>query len=144
MTRASAVVTAGLVLLAIGACRSAGTAGSTEAPQPVGALPGDVTPAMISLGDSLFNSGACRRCHGQAGAGGNNGPSLTTGAWLHGAGTFENLVSTITTGVPRDSLRDSSRRFAMNPRGGPMQLTDDQVRAIAAYVHTISRSKTVQ
>ena len=141
MNRVSAVVTAGLVLVAIGACRSAGTA---DAPQPAGALPRDVTPAMISLGDSLFNNGACRRCHGQAGVGGNNGPSLTTGAWLHGPGTFDRLVTTITTGVPRDSLKDTSRRFGMNPRGGPMQLTDDQVRAIAAYVHSISRAKTVQ
>ena len=141
MTRTSVAVVAGLVLFAAGACRSAGTA---EAPEPVGALPRDVTPAMIALGDSLFNNGACRRCHGQGGVGGNNGPSLTTGPWLHANGNFDRIATVITTGVPRDSLKDTSRRFAMNPRGGPMQLTDEQVRAIAAYVHTISRAKTVQ
>jgi mono/diheme cytochrome c family protein len=142
MNRAYArfVAVAGLTLVALAACRGAGTA--AEAPDPVGALPRDITPAMIALGDSLFNNGACRRCHGQQGVGGNNGPSLTTGAWLHGAGTFDRLVSTITTGVSREMLKDTSRRFAMNPRGGPMQLTDEQVRAIAAYVHTISRAKT--
>jgi mono/diheme cytochrome c family protein len=139
MNRVSVLATAGLVLLAISACASAGS--STDAPAPAGALPRDVTPAMISLGDSLYNNGACRRCHGQAGVGGNNGPSLTTGAWLHGPGTFDRLVSTITTGVPRDSLKVPTRR-PMNPRGGPMQLTDDQVRAIAAYIHSISREKT--
>jgi mono/diheme cytochrome c family protein len=140
MNRASAVVATALVFLAVGACRSAGSTG--DAPAPVGALPGDVTPAMISLGDSLYNNGSCRRCHGQAGVGANNGPSLVTGAWLHGLGTFDRLVSTITTGVPRDSIKESGRRFPMNPRGGPMQLTDDQVRAIAAYIHSISREKT--
>lgn len=138
MPRPSAVAATLAVAVLILGCRPQ----AVEPPAPAGALPRDVTPAMISLGDSLFNNGACRRCHGQAGVGGTNGPSLTTGAWLHGAGTFDRLVSTITTGVPRDQLKDTSRRFAMNPRGGPMQLTDEQVRAIAAYVHTISRAKT--
>jgi mono/diheme cytochrome c family protein len=104
------------------------------------ALPSDVTPAMIALGDSLFNAGSCQRCHGPKGVGANNGPSLVADAWLHVDGSYARLVSLITTGVPRDSLKVTTRR-PMNPRGGPMNLTDDQVRAIAGYVFTISRGK---
>ena len=59
------------------------------------------------------------------------------GPWLHSAGKFDELVATITNGVPRTALKDQTRRFPMNPRGGPMNLNDDQVQAVAAYVdHT--------
>ncbi len=44
-------------------------------------------------------------------------------------------------GVPRAGLTDTPRRFAMNRRGGPMKLSDHQVRAVAAYVRSISREK---
>lgn len=104
-------------------------------------LPADATAAMVSEGDSLFNRGACVRCHGANGTGGANGPSLVTGRWLHADGSFSRLVAIITDGVPREALKDASRRFAMNPRGGPMNLRDSQVRALAAYVHSISRGK---
>lgn len=96
---------------------------------------------LITQGDSLFNNGACIRCHGRGGSGGSNGPSLASGPWLHADGSVPALARVITTGVPRDSLRDPARRFAMNPRGGPMNLTDAQVNAVAAYVWSISRSK---
>jgi mono/diheme cytochrome c family protein len=96
---------------------------------------------LVAQGDSLFNNGACVRCHGRGGIGGNNGPSLVTGPWLHADGSLPALSRVITSGVPRDSIRDASRRFAMNPRGGPMNLTDTQVSAVAAYVWSISRAK---
>jgi len=104
-------------------------------------LPAGVTMAMVTLGDSLFNAGSCQRCHGPKGVGGRNGPSLVTGAWIHSRGTFDDIARTITTGVPKAAVRDTTRRFAMNPRGGPMNLTDDQVRAVAGYVWGISRGK---
>ena len=50
-------------------------------------------------------------------------------------------MTTITNGVPRAALKDQTRRFPMNPRGGPMNLNDDQVKAVAAYVYSISRDK---
>jgi hypothetical protein len=39
-------------------------------------------------------------------------------------------------GVPRDSLRDKSRRFAMNPRGSSLTnpISEDDIKAISAYV----------
>jgi mono/diheme cytochrome c family protein len=64
-----------------------------------------------------------------------------SGPWLHSTGKFEEIVATITTGVPRASIKDAARRFPMNGRGGPMNLNDDQVKAVAAYVWSISRDK---
>ena len=116
------------------------SAGSAPAPSgPV--MPAGVTPASIAMGDSIFNAGACQRCHGQKGIGAQNGPSLVAGPWLQSTGKYEEIVATITTGVPRTALKDQTRRFPMNPRGGPMNLNDDQVKAVAAYVYSISRDR---
>ncbi len=138
------VLAAASAALILGGCRSTGARGENGATalprESANALPSDVTPAMIALGDSLFNAGSCQRCHGAKGVGANNGPSLVSDEWLHVDGSYNRLVSLITTGVPRDSLKVTTRR-PMNPRGGPMNLTDDQVRAVASYVFTISRGK---
>jgi mono/diheme cytochrome c family protein len=103
-------------------------------------MPTGVTPTMLALGDSLFAAGSCQRCHGVAGVGGQNGPPLTTGPWLQADGTYEGIVQVITNGVPQNKLKDSARR-PMRGRGGPMNLTDEQVRSVAGYVYSISRSK---
>ncbi len=127
-------------VLVLAGCAKATTSAAAAAPKgPV--MPAGVTPASIAMGDSIFNTGACQRCHGQKGAGGQNGPSLVAGPWLHSTGKYEEIVATITTGVPRTALKDQTRRFPMNPRGGPMNLTDDQVKAVAAYVYSISRDR---
>ncbi len=137
-----------LVFIVFAACsRASGDTAGMAAPNAAAArgpvVPAGVTPALIAIGDSLFNTNnaPCQRCHGQKAVGGNNGPSLVTGPWVHSSGTYEQIVATITTGVPRASIKDVTRRFPMNPRGGPMNLTDDQVKAIAAYVWSISRDK---
>ncbi len=121
------------------ACSSPATRGAATG---VTALPTGVTAQLIASGDTLFNRGACVRCHGARGVGGANGPSLVSGPWLHQRGTPAELAQLITAGVPREQLKDSSRRFPMNPRGGPMNLSEAQVQAIAAYVWSISRDKT--
>lgn len=78
--------------------RRAGQAGTPSAVMAAAAkpaalaaptMPAGVTPAMLTLGDSLFNANACSRCHGKAGARGQNGPTLVKRAefpWLHSAG----------------------------------------------------------
>jgi mono/diheme cytochrome c family protein len=93
------------------------------------------------MGDSIFHAGACQRCHGQKGVGANNGPSLVAGPWLHHTGKYEEIVGTITNGIPATEIKEASHRFPMRPRGGPMNLDDDQVKAVAAYVWSISREK---
>jgi len=102
-------------------------------------LPSGVTPQMVKLGDSIFNTASCQRCHGKQGVGAPNGPALAEGKWIHISGSYDDIVKIITSGVPQQEIKDPSRRFAMRARGGVQPLlTDDQVRAVAAYVFTIS------
>jgi mono/diheme cytochrome c family protein len=111
-------------------------------------LPPGVTAQMVAEGDSIYNNttpqlSSCARCHGVKGVGAQNGPSLVTGAWLHSGGTYDEIVATITTGVPQARIKDPARRFGMQPRGGQvMNLTDARIRSVAAYVYSISRGKT--
>lgn len=106
-------------------------------PQP-SARPAAVTDALIAEGGTLFNGGNCRNCHGQAGVGGQNGPSLADKQWLQISGTYDEIVGVITNGVPADQLKDPKHTRAMRGRGGPANLTDPQIRAIAAYVWSLS------
>ena len=130
-----------LALFALAACAKTTTSAAGTAAMSGPVMPAGVTPASIAMGDSIFASGGCQRCHGVKGVGAQNGPSLVAGAWLHSTGKYEEIVATITNGVPRTALKDQTRRFPMNPRGGPMNLNDDQVKAVAAYVYSISRDK---
>lgn len=113
--------------------------GAMAASTPVSRLPANVTPAMVALGDSLFNNGGCQRCHGKRGVGAPNAPAFTGIKWQHGNGGYNDIVKTITDGVPLASIKDPTRKFAMSARGGRMALTDDQLMAVGAYVFTISR-----
>jgi mono/diheme cytochrome c family protein len=135
----AAPVLATLVLAACSSATASGGANASVAAAPP--RPAAATAANIALGDSLYHAGSCQRCHGQKGVGAQNGPSLVTGPWLHSAGDFDAIAATITTGIPRANIKDATRRFQMNPRGGPMNLTDAQVQAVAAYVWSISRDK---
>ena len=92
---------------------------------------------MVALGDSIFNNNSCARCHGDNGAGGRNGPDLTDAEWVQSDGSLEGVYETIFWGVRRRDLHDSTRRFQMNPKGG-LNLTDDETRALAAYVWSLA------
>ncbi len=141
--RRSFLLASALALVTIAACKKASGAEAAAAPAPrAPATPAGVTPQSIAMGDSIFHNGACQRCHGATAEGAQNGPSLVSGPWLHSTGKFEEIVATITNGVPRAQMKDQTRRFPMNPRGGPMNLNDDQVKALAAYIWSISRNKT--
>ena len=106
---------------------------------PASKLPEGVTAAMVALGDSLFNNATCQRCHGKGAAGGANAPSLVRTTWDHGSGSYDDIVKTIMTGVTKEQLKDPTRPFAMRARGGgTTPLTDDQVKAVAAYVYSLN------
>lgn len=126
-----------------GGAGSAAASGAAAAPAAVRA-PSPTELAAIARGDSLFNAGACQRCHGQKGVGAQNGPSLVSGPWLHADGTAASIAAVITNGVPREAIKDTTRRFPMRGRGGPMNLTDAQVQDLAAYVVSISRGKSTR
>jgi mono/diheme cytochrome c family protein len=97
-------------------------------------LPDGVTPAMIADGRKLFAGAAlCGACHGATGTGG-AGPNLTDTLWLHSSGTFEDIVLQVTTGVPQAQAKTN---MMMPPRSGA-GINDAQVRAVAAYVWSLS------
>ena len=92
---------------------------------------------LLEEGKKLFEEGSCTRCHGAGGAAGRSGPNLTDAEWVQSDGGLEGIRETIFWGVRRRDFADPSRRFEMNPSGG-MQLEWDQVRALAAYVWSLS------
>jgi cbb3-type cytochrome c oxidase subunit III len=98
------------------------------------AAPAGVTPAAIAQGDSLFHKdGMCYACHG-SNAQGAVGPNLTDAEWLHGDGSYDMIVATVTSGVPADKAK---KGIAMPPKGGS-SITEEQVKAVAAYVYSLS------
>jgi cbb3-type cytochrome c oxidase subunit III len=99
--------------------------------------PAGVTPAAIAKGDSIFHkTGNCYACHG-ANAQGAVGPNLTDSTWIHSDGSFDAIVKTITTGVPQN---ESKSGIVMPPKGGST-ISDDDVKAVAAYVWSLSHKK---
>ena len=101
--------------------------------------PQGATVQMVRDGDAMFNGGSCQACHGIGGKNGPYGPHLTDATWLHIGGSWQELIAIVTTGVPAEKFKSPASRpqFWMFPRGG-QNLTDDQIRAVAAYVWTLS------
>ena len=100
----------------------------------VAQAPAAVTPAAIAQGDSIFHGpGNCYACHG-ANAQGAVGPNLTDAEWIHSDGSYDAIVKQVTTGVPQS---ESKSGIPMPPKGGST-ITDDQVKAVAAYVYSLS------
>ena len=97
---------------------------------------GAFTDAMVEEGRQVYAGvGICAACHGPDG-GGAIGPNLTDAEWLIGEGEYEQLVTQILEGV---SAADATfRRGAIMPPKGGAAITEDQVRAVAAYVWTLS------
>jgi mono/diheme cytochrome c family protein len=100
-------------------------------------LPDGVTEAMVEEGKGIYHgAGICMSCHGPDGAGiPNLGANLTDSEWLHSDGSYEAIVATIMKGV---TAQESTSGVPMPAKGGTA-ITDDQVRAVAAYVWTLSK-----
>ena len=111
----------------------AALAGTRPAAAQGAAAPAGVTAAAIAKGDTIFHkTGMCYACHG-TNAQGTVGPNLTDGEWLHGDGSYDMIVATVTSGVP---LEKSSKGIAMPPKGGS-SISDEEVKAVAAYVYSL-------
>lgn len=130
-----------LISAAIGVAVAAGAvrlAGHPLVPTRVAA---DTTQAEIALGDSIFHGkaagGICFTCH-QANAKGLPGlaPDLTDRKWLHGDGSLAFIATIVEKGVPKPK----EAAAPMVPFGGA-KLTPAQVRAVAAYVHSLGKAK---
>ena len=100
-------------------------------------LPEGVTPAMVEEGKGIYSgAGICMSCHGANGEGiPNLGANLTDDEWLHIDGSYESIVQNILNGV---TAQESSSGVPMPAKGGTA-ITDDQVKAVAAYVWTLSK-----
>jgi mono/diheme cytochrome c family protein len=113
------------------------------APQPAAAkapsLPEGVTPLMIATGDSIFHKASCVRCHGADAKGTARGANLTDSQWSQISGSYPEIVKVITDGVPADKIKLPGATRPMGARGGT-NLTDDQIKQVAAYVYSISHS----
>jgi mono/diheme cytochrome c family protein len=109
--------------------------GQMAAPDTSMELPDGVTPAMVAQGKEIFNgpTGICYTCHMEGGVGGTLAPNLTDQTWINIDGSYESIVNTVISGVPQPKEHPSSM-----PAKAGMPLTDEQVRAVAAYVWTLS------
>jgi mono/diheme cytochrome c family protein len=115
-------------------------AAESTAPAPAAAamdldFPEGVTAEMVSAGELIFaGAGICFTCHMPGGVGGPLAPNLSDSEWINTDGTYEGIVQTVTTGVPEPQQHPG----IMLPKGGTM-ITDDDVRAVAAYVWSLSQ-----
>ena len=97
-------------------------------------LPEGVTQAMVDKGNEIFHKqGLCYACHGQD-AKGLVGPNLTDDVWLHSKGTFDEIVKQVAIGV----TKEQSKSGVPMPAKGGSSITDDEVKAVAAYVYSLS------
>lgn len=112
-------------------------AGAKPTASPAAGGGGPITPQQVALGDSIFHGlvagGTCTACHGQDAKGTAVAPDLTDSKWINGDGSYQFIVNTITNGVPKPKEHPAP----MPPKGGAT-LTDDQVKAVAAYEYSLS------
>jgi len=101
---------------------------------PAGGSSAAPGPELIAQGDKIFHGpGNCYACHG-TNAQGSVGPNLTDAEWIHSKGSYEEIVAQVTKGVPKE---ESKSGIVMPPRGGST-ISDDEVKAVAAYVYSLS------
>ena len=97
-------------------------------------LPAGVTAAMVEEGKGIFaGPGLCSSCHGPDGTGTPIAPALNDDKWLHIDGEYPNIVTLVTTGV----ATPKEHPVPMAPKGGT-GLSDDQVKAVSAYVWSLT------
>jgi mono/diheme cytochrome c family protein len=111
-------------------------AAEAAAPAAPAQLPAGVTAEMVAEGNTLFHSGQgiCFTCHGQNGTGVTGlGPALNDAEWLHSDGSYDAIVAQIMKGV---TATESKSGVAMPAKGGSA-ITDEQVKAVAAYVYSL-------
>jgi mono/diheme cytochrome c family protein len=97
-------------------------------------LPEGVTQEMIAEGKAIFEGpGLCLTCHGVDATGTTLAPNLTDDEWLNISGrVYEEIVQNIMTGVPQPKQFPSPM-----PARGASSITDEQVRAVGAYVYSL-------
>ena len=103
-------------------------------PAPTVELPEGVTQEMVAAGEQVFSgAGFCFTCHGANGGGTPLAPALNDGDWLHIDGSYDEILRIVHEGEQQPAQYPA----AMPPMGGA-QLTEQQIREVAAYVYTLS------
>jgi len=122
-------------MVAVGALGLLPSVAGAQAPSP----PPGVTAAQVEEGGKIFKGkGICFSCHGQDAKGVKGlGADLTDRQWIHSKGSYEEIVAQIKKGVP---AAESTTKLVMPPNGGT-NLSDAEVRWVAAYVWTLGQGK---
>lgn len=138
-----AIFTLSIACAGGGDSQQAGDTGAAQTTPGAGAqATGDfneqsITPQMIALGDSIFRgqaaNGICYTCHGPEATGTQLAPNLTDNQWINTDGTLGGIANIVRQGVPQPKQYPA----AMPPQGPPL-LSEEQVRAVAAYVYSKS------
>lgn len=107
-------------------------------PDTLPTLPPGMTVAMLQAGDSLFHGRAgCFGCHGIEGQGLPAAGDAVTVELDYVAYNWRSIDSLIAAGIP-DALTRSP--IAMPARGARGDLTDEEIRRVAAYIWAISQT----
>ncbi|MGB3877074.1 MAG: cytochrome-c oxidase, cbb3-type subunit III [Shinella zoogloeoides] len=116
------------------ATRAAWTGRIAEASLADIAADPDLMNHVRETGRTLFIDN-CAACHGTRGTGGPGFPNLAAKAWLWG-GEPDTVAETIRIGI--NATNDETRVSQMMAFGRDGVLDDGQVRAVAAYVRSLS------
>ncbi len=109
---------------------------AAEAAAPAVTPPPGATAEMVAQGKTIFTgAGLCHTCHLADGTGGPLAPNLTDDQWLNVDGSYEAIINLVMTGVPQPKQHPG----IMLPKGGST-ITDEEVRAVAAYVWTLGHA----
>jgi len=108
-------------------------------PPTLPALPNGMTIGDIVRGDSIYHGkGTCFVCHGAEGEGRPAAGDALTVALNWAQPNWRSIDSLIDNGIPQPLTRSP---IQMPPRGGRSDLTESEVRAVAAYVWAISQTR---
>lgn len=101
-------------------------------------LPAGVTPAMVEKGKTIWKgTGLCFACHGPE-AKGAVGPNLTDKEWVHVKdGDYAGIVALVTKGI---TAAEAKLGKGPMPAKGGSQISDEDVKAVSAYVWSLSHS----
>lgn len=122
--------TIGLFLIALIAISACGSKQVTSLSPADGSVPADA-----ATGQQLFVIN-CSTCHGPTGEGlPGLGKPLTTSAFVGGLSDAELLAFIKSGRLVDDPLNTTG--IVMPPKGGNPALTDEQLRAIVAYIRSI-------
>jgi mono/diheme cytochrome c family protein len=116
---------------------TAETAAPAPATQTSGSAPQGATAEDVTAGQQIFTAtGNCYTCHGPDAKGTPLAPNLTDAEWINIGGTFAEIQTVVKNGVPTPKQHP-----APMPAMGGANLSDDQVRQVAAYVWSLGGGK---